>query len=110
MSEIDVDTTRDWIAEIRSGTNAKKGRGLEDLVQAMCATIPGLEFVTARKRNLKNTAEIDLVFGVSSECPIVSFGRALVFECKNQGRRSRPIRSQGLRRSSRKLICPAVFW
>jgi hypothetical protein len=87
MTDIDVQTTRDWIAAIVTGTNTVKGRGLEDLVQTVFSAVPGLELATPRKRNLKNTAEIDLAFRVRTASPIESFGRALVLECKNQGKK-----------------------
>lgn len=87
MAEIDVETTREWIAEIRTGTNTTKGRGLEDLMETLCETVPGLELMRRRGRNLKNTAEIDLAFRVTPTCPIGSFGRALLLECKNQGKK-----------------------
>lgn len=87
VAEIDVEATRAWIAEIEDGSNAKKGRGLEDLAQRMFSAIPGLELATPRQRNLKNTAEIDLAFRVQRTSPIESFGRALVLECKNQSKK-----------------------
>lgn len=87
MTDIDAQTTRDWIAAIVSGTNTAKGRELEDLVQMVFSAVPGLELATPRKRNLKNTAEIDLAFRIRPASPIESFGRALVLECKNQGKK-----------------------
>jgi restriction endonuclease Mrr len=84
LSDIDAERTRDAIKKLLDEGAKTKGPAFEDLVAGVLEAIPGLRMVGRRQRNVTNTAEIDLDFRATSECPLTFFGPVVLVECKNQ--------------------------
>ena len=106
MADIDSAHSRAVIAALAGESNAKKGYGFEALVTSMFGAVPGLDHLTVRKRNLKNTGEIDVAFQVRSGCPLESFGSVLLIECKNQGAKLSPLQVLSFARKLRDAHLP----
>jgi len=68
-------------------TPAQKGTLLEDLVRAMIASIPGVQFSEGRIRNTFNSEEIDLCFwNQGAKTGLAVLPQTLLVECKNWSR------------------------